>query len=442
MDEDILVYHVLGEQAIQLDNDSDEYVDMVARSFGTDVKTVRKIQRTALRKKTMSRIRSDFYKVLYTKTMNLLKENGSRARENFIVNVLAPYLNEITLKESSDEGEFPIALSGYEEIVCMLYGKFFDDQLKDNSLRRFINDLNQYKREGHISNMDNLKRLNDDLLGYNLFVEWNVGGNINVLQIEDVVLPSTRYKDDSIMIIGVKKIVPGLHLKKKGYTTGYDRVIVLNDMVKLESEEIIAEVQQNRFFSRYTDKRFERYWHSIKLDLNVEKASKYYNKLLKKDFLGKPKSFVKQALSMEIAVREAKRIYDRIELPKKRYLDTEFSVYLTSAILGPTPNVALLSAVQQMEKYGYRNSASVLSEMTRKLWELARRSANDETYTDDSLRRDLMQIYCDYRTIDDHFPLVSLEEFNRQIVTKIADYYDLKDSLPRMSLNCQDYISH
>ena len=36
MDEDILLFHVLREQEIELDNDEEEYVNVIAKSFGMD----------------------------------------------------------------------------------------------------------------------------------------------------------------------------------------------------------------------------------------------------------------------------------------------------------------------------------------------------------------------------------------------------------------------
>lgn len=439
MEEDILLFHVLREQEIELDNDEDEYVNVIAKSFGMDAKLVRKIQKAVLSKESlpndlMVTIRRDFDAALYAKTKELFNKNGEQARKDFVVNVMAPYLNALSADDFYHSGT---SLKAYEGDICALYGKFFDEPDKDNSLKRFIDIVNHYNNVGRVTGLDNLDRLNAHLFGYNLFVEWNVQRNVNVLQIDDV-FPSIPYKRDSILILGVKRIVPGLYIRKKGYTNGSNRVIVLDDMVKFESEENIAEVEQNRFFSRYEDKRFERYWHSIRLDLNVEKASKVYNSLMKKDFLGKPKKFVKQSLSMEIAVREAKRLADRMDLSTMDYLDGEFSAYIASAIFNPAPNVTMLSALHRMERCGVFNHHPVWDDMTHKFWKIARRSAFEEAYSNDSLRQDLLRLYCDYRTVREQVSLNPLADFYNQVVLKVAEHYGLADSVSIKLLDCQD----
>ena len=436
MDEDILAYHVFSEGQIDLGNGEDEYVNMVAKSFGMEPKAVRKIQKFILSKKTESNLHYGFESAMHAQVVELLGENSARARKKFVVDVLAPYLNALSKNNPYKSG---IDREVFENDMCALFGKFFGESPQNNSLRAFIDNIHRYNNGG-VSSTDNINRLNETLLKHNLFVDWNAQSNLNVLKVEEVILQPTPYGGKTVAVLGLRRIVPGLLPSKVGYyTAGSNRVIVLNDMVEFQAEEKILEVEQNRFFSKYEDKRFVKFWHSIGLDLNVEKASKIYNKLMKKDFLGRPRSFVARAVAMETAIHEAKHLVDQIEHPELTLnLDAEFSAHVTSAIFNPAPNVALLSAIRRMENYAMYHRLSSLNEVTRKLWEFAIRSANDQTYSDDSLRQDLVRLYCGYRTVREHVPFGPLGNFNSQIAVNVAGHYKLADSLSQTVLECVD----
>ena len=156
----------------------------------------------------------------------------------------------------------------------------------------------------------------------------------------------------------------------------------------------------------------------------MEKASKIYKTLMKKDFAGHTKTYIKTALSMETAIHEAKHLVDQIEHPELTLnLDAEFSAHVTSAIFNPAPRAALLSAIRRMENYAMYHRLSRMNEVARKLWEMAMRSAGGEIYTEDSLRRDLIHLYNDYRTIRENAFFEPLGDFNEKIVRKIAEHY-------------------
>ncbi len=433
MDVDVLAYHVFSEGQLDLENDDDEYIDLLAKSFGMTPKSVRKIQKFIMSKKTEPNLRYGFESALHAKVVELLGEDANE-KNDFVVNVLAPYLNALS-KNSPYKSDLDRKI--FEASVCSLYGKFFNEPRESNSLKSFIDDVYRYNNGG-ISNTDYLNRLNENLLKYNLFVDWNAQSNLNMLEVKEMILPPTPYKDKSVSILGLRRIMPGLLPSKLGYyTAGADRVVVLNDMVDFEANAKILEIEQNRFFSKYEDKRFVKFWRSIGLDMSVENASKVYNKLMKKDFLGKKKSFVTRALSMEVAIHEAKHLVDQIEHPELTLnLDAEFSAHITAAIFNPAPNVSLLSAIGRMEIFAMHHRLSVLNDATRKLWIMAQRSAYEESYSNDSLRQDLFRLYCDYRTIREQVPYGSLADFNRQIASKVAEHYGLADSVSIKILDC------
>lgn len=438
MDVDILAYHVFNEGQFDVENNDNEYVNLVSKSFGMTSKEVRKIQKTILSKKTKSNLRFTFEGVMHSKIVELLDKNSNSARKDFVVNVLAPYLNVLSKNEPYRSG---LDKDIFENDIIFLFGKFFK---KSAVLGNFIDDIYRYNRGG-VSSTDHLNLLNETLAGYNLFVDWNPQNNLNVLKVENVVLQITPYKGKSIAILNLKRVIPGLLPPKLGYyTAGSSQVVLLDDMINASVDETAAEIEQGRFFSKYEDKRFEKFWHSIGLNLNVEKASKIYKSLIKKDFAGHTKSEIKMALAMETAVHEAKHLVDQIEHPELTLnLDAEFSAHVTAAIFSPAPNATLFSAIRRMENYAMYHRLSQMNEAVRSLWEMAIRSANEELYTDDSLRKDLLCLYNDYRTIRERTSFETLDYFHYQIVSKIAEYYNVEDvgkSLNLVNAGCTSAI--
>ena len=418
MEENIMAYHVFNEGQLDVTNAPKE---------------VHKIQKYIIKKGTEANLRFAYEAMLHAKVVDLLCKNGSGARKDFVVNVLAPYLNSLTKNEPYKSG---IDQEIFENDVVCLFGKFFE---KPHVLRDFIDNLHRYNNGG-ISSTDNLNTLNKILVEYDLFVVLNQQNNLNVLKIDDVILPPSEYKWKSISVLNLKRIMPGLLPPLQGfYTAGENQVVVMDDMVKMSVEETAAEIEQGRFFSKYEDKRFNKFWHSIGFNLDVEKASKVYKSLMKKSFAGRTKSYIKTALAMETSIHEAKHLADQIEHPELTLnLDAEFSAHVTSAIFNPAPNAALFSAIRRTENYAMYHQLSRMNEVVRKLWEMAMRSAGEEIYTDDSLRHDLIRLYNDYRTIRENAFFEPLEDFNTEIVRKVAEHYgigNLGDSLDLSSPN-------
>ena len=424
MDKDILAYHVFSENAIDLENSDEEYLKLVAQSFGMSTKDVQNLQKNILSKKTTSNLVYSYEASIHGKIVELLDKKGSAAKKEYVVNVLAPYLDALSKGQPYKSG---IDRSIFEEDLCALFNDFFNVPQGSNPLHDFIDDVYRYNHGG-TSNADNLNRINNILVYNGLYIDWNEQSNLNVLKVQDAILPNTQYKDKTISIIKLKRIVPGLMPVKLGYyTAGSNQVVVLEDMVRFNADEKIKEVELGKNFSKYDDRRFEKFWHSIGLDLNVQKASRIYSALLKKDFLGKKKNFIQQSLEIETTLHEGKHFVDQIEHPELSLnLDMEFSAHITSAIFNPAPNVVLLSAIQRMEKYAMYHSLSNLNNVVRQLWEVAKRSANEELYTNDSLRKDLIEIYDNYRTIREHASFESLKDFCDDIVSPTMSHYHIE----------------
>lgn len=420
MEDDILAFHVFSEGQFDASNDDDEYVDLLSKSYGMSPSKVQETQKLILSKKTESNLHYAYEGAMHAKVVDLLDKNGMGARNDFVVNVLAPYLDALTKNIPYKSG---LDRTVFEADVVQLFGRFFGNS---QTLENFMDDVYRYNG-GDISDIGYLNSLNEILMPFGLFVDWNPQNNLNILKIKDSILSPTEFKGSSITILNLKRLVPGLMPSKLGYSTADSKqVILIDDMVNMEMEETAIEVEQGRFFSKYEDKRFEKFWHSIGLDLNVDRASKTYRSLMKKDLAGHTRTEIKKFLAMEVAVHEAKHLADQIEHPELTLnLDAEFAAHVTAAIYSPSPNVALMSAIQRMENYAMYHRLSKLDGVVARLWNMALRSANNELYTNDSLRRDLMNLYNQYRTIRENRGFEPLGDFEAQIVQKIAEFYNV-----------------
>ena len=131
-------------------------------------------------------------------------------------------------------------------------------------------------------------------------------------------------------------------------------------------------------------------------------------------------AYIKKAAELNTTIHEAKHIVDQIEHPELTLnLDAEFSAHVTETIFSPVPNVALLSAIQRLERYAMHQRLSRLNQVVVNLWQIAMLSAYKEKYTNDSLQQDLIELYNNYRTIRENASFESLDEFTEKVIKKL-----------------------
>lgn len=419
MNQDILAFHIYSQTSIDLDAENKENVELLSKSFGMEESEVKDIQKYILSKKSGSALRWSFRSVLEDKVKELLEKTGKNSSEDFIINVLAPYLNLLARNELQSVG---LETHEFQNKICSLYAKFFPEKFM-NSLDIFIGDVRFYF-EGGTSSVKHLHALNENLVKYGYYVDFEMLGSSNILKVQDELLPETRYKRSSIKILNLKRFIPGLLPPKGGYyAIGSNIVIVLEDMMLHEAEELSAELKE-KYFKKYTDRRFEKFWRAIGPDLNLTKANQIYNELVRRDFENKNFPYIKAVCQMGVAVHEAKHLADNIEHPELTLnIDREFSAHVTQTIYSPATYVTLFSAINRMQNYAMLNRVSELSQATRSLWELAIRSYDDQFYAKENLRSDLLQIYENYRTIREHASFESLDVFEQTVVRGVNQFY-------------------
>jgi len=418
MDSDILAQHIYSQNPIELASSNKEYVSVVAKSFGLTEKQVVEVQRNILSKKTTGKLREDYEKKLQRKIFELEQKRINNSNKyDFVINVLAPYLDDVSRNQIYRSG---LEMEAFEEKVCSLYEKYFPTDNAKKSLRDFFNASRIYF-SGESFNVDFLNAINMNLLRHGFFVDYELQSMASVLKVEDTLLPMVSYKDDSLAVLNLKRIIPGIMPSKKGYfVIGMRYVIVLDDMIAVQAEADSLELQKGDLFRKYADKRYERFWRYLGLDQTLAKASDVYNILLKKDFGGKSIAYIKRVEQINTSIHEAKHIVDQIEHPELTLnLDAEFSAHVTEAIYSPSPNVALLSAIQRMENYAMLQRQPYLNDVVKKMWLMANRSAYEKQYTNDSLRVDLMRLYENYRTIRENAYFDPLDNFFEKIVSKL-----------------------
>ena len=417
MEPDILAQHIYSQNPIELGSSNKEYVMMLAKSFGMSDDEIVAVQKHILSKKTTDRMKDDYEAAIHRKILELKKRDGKSAQKDFVINVLAPYLDALSrnqIYKSGPENE------SFEREICQLYEKFFPGDDAAQALSAFINSSKSYFG-GENFNVDFQNAVNRNLLKYGLFLDYELQSMASILKVQDSLLPMTPYKGDSLAIIKLKRFIPGLMPSKSGYyTIGMRYVVVLDDMIAVRAESDSLELEQGEFYRKYADKRFERFWRYLGLDLSLQRASEIYNQLMKKDFEGKSLAYIKRVEELNTAIHEAKHIVDQIEHPELTLnLDAEFSAHVTEAIFSPAPNVALLSAIQRMEKYAMVQQQPYLNQIVVKLWTMAKRSAYEKQYTNDSLQNDLMNLYSNYRTIRENAYFDSLDDFMDKITKKL-----------------------
>ena len=441
MDEEILAFHLYNSGDFDPKNANPEYVKLLARSFGMSVLEVQKMQKHLLEKGSAAKTRKAAEAAMRAK-VERRQIRSTSARNDFAVNVLAPYL-ALLAKSSTEVSDHCIrcdselretlrrrvfAKSGlldgkFNERVCALYGWFFDEDEEHNSLSAFL-DFFYGKSDG--AHAPALNRLNGRLLQYGFYAEWTYGGFV-LFGVNRYILDRMTYKGRPLAIVDLKRLVPGLMPSMLGYySSGSQQVLVLDDMVDANVDEIAAEMAQIDYFEKYGDRSFDKYWHSVGLDLRTPTASEIYRRLMKKDFAGRSKRWIKKAQEMGVAVHEAKHIADQIEHPNLSLsLDLEFSAYVTMTIFSLAPNATLMLALDRLQSYAMANRTYALDRVVRSLWQMARRSAFDEDYTDDLLRRDLLALYDGYFTIKGDAMFEPLDDFRAQIASKIAEGYGM-----------------
>lgn len=413
MEKDIEANFIWEQANFDLSDTGDEFIQLLAKSFGISENHVREIRERILSKKTTAKLRADDL-FARSKILAELERQKSPDVGSFVVNILAPYLNDIVGKRTAV----------LERETFALFGKIFSEG-SPNTLERFVETVKAYNAGGTF-HADFLNDFNETLARRGFFADYIVESNVNILKISDTLLPPTHYRNDSVTILLLSRITPSLMDSKSGYATiGSSKVIVLDDMLSLVAESHKTELDSLENFAKYTDPRFEKFWHSIGLDLSTAEASRIYLQLLEKDFREKSMRFLKESSKISTAIHEAKHAADRIDHPELTLnIDAEFSAHATTILYAASPNAELASAIIRMENFAYHIHSEQLNSVVKDLWNLARQATSDQAFTNDSLRNSVRTLYQNYRTLREGKSFEPLDEFENQIVSGLVKKFN------------------
>lgn len=416
MDDDILDEYLIRQSSFYIDKTDNEYLELLSQSFGISKDKVKKVQKHIISKKNQATVERDYDRAIIQKIEALKKSNKDDRRLDFVYNILAPYLSALSRNEPLLVKESNLF---QEQDVVELFEKFFPGG--GNSFADLVSSAHGYFK-GEYFNINKQHNVNKVLMPYGLLLDFEIESCANVMQIQDTILTPMAYKGDSVAVLKTRRIIPGLLPSKIGYSSAATYfVIVIDDAVEKQVEKFTRELKAD--FSKYGSKNdlYNRYWRLIGLPkFDIFKANEIYSKLLEKDFGGKSREFIKYAQEMETVIHEAKHQVDGIEHPELTLnLDIEFSAHVTAAIFSPAPRVALLSAIQRMDNFGISLGDTTSYNVSRQLWELAIKSAEDSTYTEQQLKSDLIEIYNSYRTIREKQSFERLDDFRDQVVSKL-----------------------
>lgn len=104
MEQDILAFHIYNQTSFDLDAENTENVSLLSKSFGMEESEVKDIQKYILSKKSESALRWSFRSALEGKVKELSGKTGEKSPEDFVVNVLEPYLNLLARNELQTVG--------------------------------------------------------------------------------------------------------------------------------------------------------------------------------------------------------------------------------------------------------------------------------------------------------------------------------------------------
>lgn len=414
MDSDILASHILAQQAIYLDDKTPKYAKLVSRSFGISPREFLALQKHIVQKRKRTLLEVDARAAMkrYIKELGGKRDQGSM--REYITQLLVPFMQ----KKACGEG----VQSDIDEAVVQMFGQFFPEAR--DALGELVMSIERYYAGGS-HNADYLKAVNDALKRRGFFMLLDLGNAANVLTIADSIVEPLPYSDGQwLSVLALRREVPGFLPSVNGYSTlGSEEVVVLLDMVEFQAEEVLAELEEGGAFEKFADPRHEQARRRLGIPIGTDEANELYRALLRKDFGNRPKAYVTRALSMEVALHEAKHRVDNIVMPEMTLnYDLETSAYLTAAMFAAAPHYGLLSAILHLEGYCYRYGDKPLVKALRSLWKLAQQDAAGEL-SEAELRDGLYQTYLAYVTIREGYYLPDLEKFEDEIASRCWKYF-------------------
>ncbi len=406
----VLTFTVAQNAVIDLTKDQDEFADTLVKYFGTTHAEARRVIDYVIEHNNRNTIAVHAALEIQKSMKDLRGSDPVRTRDEFVVNVMAPYL-QCLLHDNPLPHEFKNA-------VMERYSNAFGIGKAPNGLSAVATSIQSYRTGGSF-HADSLNLFNRQILAFGKILQLNNRyQQACLLDVTDTILAPRRWGDSTIWVLETGRGIPCFLGVEYGYSTIHtDYVVVVKDMIRQHAQELHMQLDSTWLGSFYPDRRFaEQVWASLGMGMTRQEADKIVYELLKRDFGGRDISTIAQALEIETAIHEAKHKTDDIDLPTMTMnFDCEVSAHLTQAICGNTPFHGLVDAIQRVEGFYVNSGNPQMATLLVQLWELASNAASPGT-SPDTLRAKLVQVYSGYKIGSSTTPLPNLDPFRETLV--------------------------
>ena len=411
----VITFTVAQHAFLDLSLGKDKLADTLAKYFGTTLSEGKKVVDYATDHNDRDALANDAAQVVENSMADLAGKDPVASREEFVVQVMAPFLQFELHKNPLPESE--------RQRIFNRYAAAFSIGAEPNGLAKITSSIHSYQ-EGGSFHADSLNYFNQQILPYGHLLEINNRyKQACLLDAVNTILPPTKWKDSTLWILETGRSIPCYLGNEYGYTTVNSRyVVVVRDRIHQEVNEIAQKLDTSWHGTAYPDRRLaERVWRSVGLQMSRDEADRIRLALLRRDFAGHSENEIEYLLELETAVHEAKHRTDDADLQTMILnFDCEISAHLTQAICANSPFHALVEAIGRVEGFYFVSGDPVLGTLLSQLWTVARKATNP-SLSPDELRTELTGIYSNYVAESSRSHLPPLDEFKNSLVPKIKD---------------------
>lgn len=411
----VIAFTVIQHAVIDLTKGPDDFADTLSKYFGTTRSEGLKLIDYVDDHNDRKLVAADAALAVEKSLKDIEKEPPSRGREEFAIEVLAPYLQFVLHGNE-------LAPDRQREIADR-YAQAFMLRDEINGLSTIAASIRSYQTGGSF-HADSLNLFNNQIMPYGyLFQVDNRYRQACLLDIVDTILPPRKWRDSTLWMIEVGRAAPCYLGSDFGYSTMHcPYVVVVKDRIRQEAEEIRAQLDTSWHGTFHPDKQLSaRIWRSIGLEMSRDQADRIVLALLRRDFQGRNADQISLSLETETAIHEAKHKTDDIDLPTMVLnSDCEVSAHLTQAICGNTPYHALVDAIRRVDGFYANSGDPILGALLLRLWNIAKR-AESPSFGADSLRARLTETYSLFVTESSRTQLPPLDGFRDALAPAIRD---------------------
>lgn len=411
----VLTFTVAQHAVLDLSMGKDRLADTLTKYFGTTRSEGKKIVDYAADHNSRDVLANDASLAVEKSMTELEKEDPVASRKEFVVQVMAPFLQFELHNNPLPESE--------RNRIFDRYAAAYSIGAAPNGLRMIAASIHSYQAGGSF-HADSLNFFNQQIVPYGHLLQINNRyKQACLLDAVDTILPPIKWRDSTLWILEVGRSIPCFLGNEYGYTTLNSQfVVVVEDRIRQQANEIHRRLDTSWHETGYPDRRLaERVWRSVGLQMSRDEADRSSLALLRRDFVGRSEPEIEILLEQETAIHEAKHRADDADLPTMILnSDCEVSAHLTQAICSGSPFYSLVEAIGRVEGFYFSSGDPVLGALLARLWNIAGHAQN-LSFSPEALRTELTGAYSDFVTKSSRSHLPPLDKFQNSLVPQIKD---------------------